>query len=75
MKLVANKNELWRHWSKQALVVVGLAQGVWALTPQAWIDTYPKWVTPAVAGFCAIVAALGILGAFIKQDLPSDKAP
>ena len=73
MKLVQNAKEVWLHYSTQALIVVASAQGVWVLMPQAWIDTYPKWVTPTVASITGVVAALVVLGKFIKQDLPSDK--
>lgn len=67
MKFIEDKSVLYKHYSKQALIVVASAQGIWALTPADWIKTYPEWVTPAVAGVCAVIAALGLFGALIQQ--------
>jgi hypothetical protein len=69
MKLVENTDQLWKHYSTQCLAVVGLMQGIWAATPQAWIDTAPSWLTGTVAGTSAVLAALGLIGKMVKQDL------
>jgi hypothetical protein len=73
MKLVDNALEVWRHYSTGALLAVGAIQGVWAATPQAWIDELPKWVSSWMAYSTMTVALLGVIGKFIKQELPSDK--
>ena len=74
MKLVKNAKEVWRHYSTGALLAVGAIQGVWAATPQAWIDAFPKQVNSFMAYATMVVAIFGVIGKFIKQDLPSDKA-
>jgi hypothetical protein len=73
MKLVDNALEVWRHYSTGALLAVGAIQGVWAATPQAWIDELPKWVSSWMAYLTMTAAILGVIGKFIKQELPSDK--
>jgi hypothetical protein len=73
MKLVDNALEVWRHYSTGALLAVGAIQGVWAATPQAWIDELPKLVSSLMAYSTMTAAILGVIGKFIKQDLPSDK--
>ena len=73
MKLVENAIEVWRHYSTGALLAVGAIQGVWAATPQAWIDELPNWVSGFMAYSTMTVAMLGVIGKFIKQDLPSDQ--
>ena len=72
MRLVQNAIEVWRHYSTGALLAVGAIQGVWAATPQAWIDELPTWVSGVMAYSTMTIAMLGVLGKFIKQDLPSD---
>lgn len=74
MKLVDNAIQVWRHYSTGALLAVGAIQGVWAATPQAWIDELPKAVSSYMAYSTMIIAVLGVAGKFIKQELPSDKA-
>ena len=74
MKLVDNVREVWRHYSTGALLAVGAIQGIWAATPQAWIDTLPKSVSSGMAYVTMTVAVLGVMGKYIKQELPSDKA-
>jgi hypothetical protein len=69
MKLVDNALEVWRHYSTGALLAVGAIQGVWAATPQAWIDELPKWVSSWMAYLTMTAAILGVIGKFIKQDL------
>jgi hypothetical protein len=69
MKLVDNTLEVWRHYSTGALLAVGAIQGVWAATPQAWIDELPKWVSAWMAYSTMTVALLGVIGKFIKQEL------
>lgn len=69
MKFVENAIQVWRHYSTGALLAVGAIQGVWAATPQAWIDELPKVVSSYMAYGTMIVALLGVAGKFIKQDL------
>lgn len=72
MKMVPNPKEVLRHYSTAALGFVAGVQGIWALMPQKFIDAYPAWVTPAVAYATGALAVLGLVGKFVKQDLPSD---
>jgi hypothetical protein len=72
MKLVANAIEVWRHYSTGCLLAVGAIQGVWAATPQAWIDELPKAFSAGMAYGTMAVAMLGVVGKFIKQELPSE---
>jgi hypothetical protein len=74
MKLVKNVADVWRHYSTGALLAVGALQGIWAATPQSWIDALPKSVSAGMAYVTMTVAVVGVMGKFIKQDLPSDKA-
>lgn len=78
-KLVPNAKQLWRYNSQQAMAVVVALQSWWALTPQAWIDSYPKWVTPAVAYSTAALTVAAVVFQYFKQDLPpvppKDAAP
>jgi hypothetical protein len=74
MKTVDNAIQVWRHYSTGALLAVGAIQGVWAATPQAWIDELPKGFSSFMAYSTMIVALLGVAGKFIKQDLPEPKA-
>jgi hypothetical protein len=73
MKFVENAMEVWRHYSTGALLAVGAIQGVWAATPQAWIEELPHAVSKGMAYSTMTIALLGVIGKFIKQDLPSDK--
>lgn len=73
MKLVQNAIEVWRHYSTGALLAVGGIQAVWAATPQAWIDELPSWTNRAMAYSTITIAVLGLIGKFVKQDLPSDQ--
>jgi hypothetical protein len=73
MKLVTNAIEVWRHYSTGALLAVGAIQGVYAATPQKWIDTLPSSFNSIMAYGTMAIALLGVAGKFIKQDLPSDK--
>jgi len=72
MNIVKNAIEVWRHYSTGALLAVGGIQAIWAATPQAWIDTLPKWTNQAMAYSTITISILGLIGKFIKQDLPSD---
>jgi hypothetical protein len=71
--MVENAIQVWRHYSTGALLAVGAIQGIWAATPQAWIDVLPKVLNSVMAYATITVAILGVIGKFIKQDLPSDK--
>lgn len=75
MKFVENAIEVWRHYSTGALLAVGAIQGVYAATPQKWVDELPNGFNSAMAYSTMTIALLGVIGKFIKQDLPSDKAP
>lgn len=79
MKLVPNAKQVWRYNSARTLVIVTTLQGWWALTPQSWIDSYPKWVTPAVAYATAALTIAAAVFQYFKQDLPpvpdKDTAP
>lgn len=73
MKIVTNAIEVWRHYSTGALLAVGAIQGVYAATPQKWIDTLPIGFDSIMAYSTMAIALLGVVGKFIKQELPSDK--
>lgn len=75
IKWVNNAIEVWRHYSTGALLAVGAIQGVWAATPQAWINELPSSFSSIMAYSTMTVALLGVVGKFIKQDLPSDVKP
>lgn len=72
MKLVKNAIEVWRHYSTGALLAVGAIQGIYAATPQKWIDALPDGFNGFMAYSTMTIALLGVAGKFIKQDLPSD---
>lgn len=72
MKLVKNAIEVWRHYSTGALLAVGAIQGIYAATPQKWIDALPGGFNSFMAYSTMTIALLGVAGKFIKQDLPSD---
>jgi hypothetical protein len=72
LKLVDNAVGVWRHYSTGALLAVGAIQGVWTAMPQAWINVLPAWATQAMAYTTMAIATWGVIGKFIKQDLPSD---
>ena len=72
MKLVGNAIEIWRHYSTGALLAVAAIQGAYTLTPQAWITERPGWFNAAMAYSTMTIAVFGVIGKFIKQDLPSD---
>jgi hypothetical protein len=72
MKLVENAIEVWRHYSTGALLAVGAIQGIYAATPQKWIDTLPSSFNLIMAYSTMTIALLGVIGKFIKQELPSD---
>ena len=74
MKLVENAIQVWRHYSTGALLAVGAIQGVYAATPQKWIDELPNGFNSAMAYSTMTIALLGVVGKFIKQDLPEPKA-
>jgi hypothetical protein len=69
MKLVENAIQVWRHFSTGALLAVGAIQGVYAATPQAWIDALPKGFNSIMAYSTMTIAIFGVIGKFIKQDL------
>ena len=73
MKLVTNAISVWRHYSTGALLAVGAIQGVYAATPQNWIDALPDGFNGFMAYTTMTIALLGVAGKFIKQELPSDK--
>ena len=73
MKFVTNAIEVWRHYSTGALLAVGAIQGVYAATPQKWIDELPSGFNSVMAYSTMAIALLGVIGKFIKQDLSSDK--
>ena len=75
MKLVKNMKEVWRHYSTGALLAVGGLQLFWKQSPPEWIAAFPLWVTANIAYITMGIAIFGLAGKFIKQDLPSDKAP
>lgn len=72
-KLVPNAKQIWRYNSAKAMAAVATLQGWWALTPQVWIDSYPKWVTPAVAYATTALTVVAVVAQYFKQDLPEDK--
>lgn len=72
MKLVKNAIEVWRHYSTGALLAVGAIQGIYAATPQKWIDALPDGFNGFMAYSTMTIALLGVAGKFIKQELPSD---
>lgn len=73
MQLVKNAIEVWRHYSTGALLAVGAIQGVYAATPQKWIEELPNGFNSMMAYGTMTIALLGVIGKFIKQELPSDK--
>ena len=75
MKLVTNAIEVWRHYSTGALLAVGAIQGVYAATPQKWIDELPNGFNSVMAYSTMAIALFGVVGKFIKQELPSDTEP
>lgn len=75
MKLVKNAIEVWRHYSTGCLLAVGAIQGIYAATPQKWIDELPNGFNGFMAYSTMTIALLGVAGKFIKQDLPSDTEP
>lgn len=72
MKFVKNAVSIWRHYSTGALLAVGAIQGIYAATPQKWIDALPDGFNGFMAYSTMTIALMGVAGKFIKQDLPND---
>jgi hypothetical protein len=60
MKLSPNWRKAHRRYSVWALAASGFLQGVWASIPNA-----PLWVVVSVQ---SLIAALGLLGAYLAQS-------
>ena len=75
LKLVPNAKQIWRHYSTGMLLGVAALQMFWKESPAEWIAAYPSWFTSNVAYITTAVAVLGIVGKFIKQDLPVAEKP
>lgn len=78
MKIVENARDVWYHYSTQALAFVAIAQTSWVAYPEDWKAALPVWVSPLLAKVIGSVAALGLVGKFVKQDVPEhgkDAAP
>lgn len=71
MKIVDDAITVWRHYSTGCLLAVGAIQGVYAATPQKWIDELPDGFNSVMAYSTMTIALLGVIGKFIKQDLPT----
>ena len=72
MKLVKNAIEVWRHYSTGVLLAIGAIQGIYMATPQKWLDTLPIGFDSTMARVTLGLAIVGVIGKFIKQDLPSE---
>lgn len=75
MKIVTNAITVWRHYSTGALLAVGAIQGIYAATPQKWLDELPDGFNGIMAYSTMAIAILGVAGKFIKQDIPEATKP
>ena len=73
MKFVKNTISIWRHYSTGCLLAVGAIQGVYAATPQKWLDELPSSFNGFMAYSTMLIALFGVVGKFIKQDIPEVK--
>lgn len=67
MKIISDARSIWKHYSTQALVLVGSLQGTWAALPDGVRDSLPKNVGVAIAWITLVVAVLGIGGKLVDQ--------
>ena len=74
MKFVKNKKQLWRHYSLQSLASIAILQTTWFASPKSWIDALPSYAPAVMIGLTFVFLAFGIIGKFVDQELPGDKA-